>query len=142
MTDAASATGAVAQKFVSAMNDVFANGDVSALDAVVAANYVDHTPSPTRAGGAATPDLAGLKSSFAAVHDVFPGARVTVDQAIAQGDMAALLVTFNGMRGPGVIEDGVIVCRVAGGKVVASWNYESGGAAHLQPDFAAPPTRG
>jgi hypothetical protein len=45
---------------------------------------------------------------------------MTIDQAIADGDMAALLVTFDGLRDPDTVVDGVVILRIADGKVVAS----------------------
>lgn len=136
---AASDTEAVAMRFVEVMNEVFAGGDSNLLDEVVAADYLDRTPSETRTGGTAAPDLAGLIASFEAVHAVFPDATVTVDDAIVEADMAALLVTFDGLRGPDTVVDGVIIVRVADGMVVESWNYERGGEAPLQPMFEATP---
>jgi hypothetical protein len=121
------------------MNEIFACGNVDLLDEIVSPDFVDHTPSPTRTGGEALPDLAGLKSSFAAVHDIFPEARVTIDEAIVEGDMAALLVTFDGLRGPGTVADGVLILRVANGLVTENWNHERGGEARLQPMFEATP---
>jgi predicted SnoaL-like aldol condensation-catalyzing enzyme len=138
-TPAAADTEAVALRFVDVMIEIFATGNADLLDDVVAAEYVDRTPSLTRTGGAATPDLAGLKTTFVAVHDVFPESTVTVEASIVQGDMAALLVTFHGMRGPGTTVDGVLVLRVADGKFVEGWNYERGGEAPLQPMFEATP---
>ncbi len=121
------------------MNDVFATGDANLLDDVVSSDFVDNTPSPTRTGGEASPDLGGLKSTFGAVHEVFPEANVVVEAAIVEGDMAALLVTFNGLRGPNAVVDGVLILRVADSQVVESWNYERGGEARLQPMFEATP---
>lgn len=129
----------VVHRFIEAMNEVFATGDASLLDAVVSSEYVDNTPSPTRTGGEQTPDLAGLKASFEAVHAVFPQATVTVDDTIIDGEMAAVLVTFNGLRGPDTEVDGVMIFRVADSQVVESWNYERGGEARLQPMFEATP---
>jgi hypothetical protein len=137
---AAGDTQAVAERFVQAMNDIFATGDATVLDEIVSPDYVDRTPSPTRTGGEQTPDLAGLRNSFLAVHDVFPAARVAIDDAIVEGDMAALLVTFEGMRGPDTIVDGALILRVEDGLVVESWNYERGGEERLQPMFEATPT--
>ena len=136
---AADDTKAVALRFVEAMNEIFATGNADLLDEVVAADYVDRTPSLTRTGGTATPDLAGLKTTFVAVHDVFPEATVSVDAAIVENHMAALLVTFQGMRGPDTTVDGVLILRIADGKVVESWNYERGGEAPMQPMFEATP---
>lgn len=132
-------TEAVATSYVEAMNAVFASGDVAALDAVVSPDYVNHTPSPTRDGGVSSPDLAGLKSSFEAVHAVFPDATVTVVEAIVEGDNAALLVNFDGMGGPDTDSDGVIILKIADGLVVESWNFEAGGAERMQPMFEATP---
>ena len=129
----------VVHRFIEAMNDVFATGDASLLDAVVSPDYVDNTPSPTRTGGEQPPDLAGLKASFEAVHAVFPQATVTVDDTIVDGDSAAVRVTFNGLRGPDTEVDGVMIFRVADSQVVESWNYERGGEARLQPMFEATP---
>lgn len=138
-TPSAGDTEATALLFVDAMNDVFATGDASLLDDIVSPDFVDNTPSPTRTGGEASPDLAGLKSTFEAVHEVFPEANVVVDEAIVEGDMAALLVTFNGLRGPDTVVDGVLILRVEDGTVVESWNYERRGEARLQPMFEATP---
>jgi hypothetical protein len=136
---AASDTIAVAERFVEAMNAVIASGDATRLDEIVSADYVDRTPSLTRTGGEQTPDLAGLKNTFVAVHDVFPDAVVRIDQSIVEGAMAALLLTFEGMRGPDTTTDGVLILRVADGQVVESWNYERGGEQPLQPMFEATP---
>ena len=138
-TPTSSETEAVALRFVESMNEVFASGDATLLDEVVASDYVDRTPSETRTGGTATADLAGLQTSFEAVHAVFPDATVKIDETIVQGDMAALLVTFDGLRGPETVVDGIIIVRVADGKVIESWNYERGGEAPLQPMFEATP---
>jgi hypothetical protein len=135
----ASDTLSVAERFVEAMNAVFATGDAAALDEIVSPGFVDRTPSMTRTGGEQTPDLAGLKNTFVAVHDVLPEATVRIDQSIVEGDMAALLVTFAGMRGPDTTTDGVLILRVEVGKVVESWNYESGGEQRMQPMFEATP---
>jgi predicted SnoaL-like aldol condensation-catalyzing enzyme len=132
-------TEAVATQFVEAINSIFASGDAAGLDALIAADYVNHTPSPTRDGGVSAPDLAGLKESFEAVHAVFPGAKVTIDDAIVEGDLAALLVTFNGMGGADSESEGVIVLRIVDGKVTESWNFEEGGTARMQPMFEATP---
>jgi hypothetical protein len=132
-------TGAVADRLIQAMNEVFATGNASLLDEIVAAGYVNHTPSPTREGGLASPDLAGLKSGFEAVHAVFPDAKVSVDDSIVEGDRAALLVTFNGMGGPETETQGVIIIRVTDGRIAESWNFESGGSARMQPMFEATP---
>jgi len=132
---------AVAARFVAAMNQVFAKGNATALDDLVAAKYVDHTPSPTPSGGVSAPDLAGMKASFEAVHRVFPGATVTVDELIVEGDRAALLVTFDGMMGPDSRTIGSIILRVEDGKVAESWNFEAGGTARMQPKFATAPER-
>jgi predicted SnoaL-like aldol condensation-catalyzing enzyme len=138
-TPAATDTETVARQFIDAMNTVFTTGDTDALDAVVTSDYVNHTPSPTPSGQVAAADLAGLKESLGAVHTVFPDATVSVTQAIVQGDMAAMLIDFTGMRGMESDTDGVIVVRVAEGKVAESWNFQSGGAAGMQPMFEATP---
>lgn len=138
-TPAASDTEAVARQFVEAMNTVFTTGETTALDDVVAVDYVNHTPSPTRSGGMAAPDLAGLKESLGAVHEVFPDATVSVNDAIVEGDQAAMLIDFTGMQGTESDTDGVIVVRVVDGKVAESWNFQSGGVAGMQPMFEATP---
>jgi predicted SnoaL-like aldol condensation-catalyzing enzyme len=139
-TPAAGDTEAVARQFVEAMNTAFSTGETTALDDVVAADYVNHTPSPTQSGATAAPDLAGLKESFGAVHEVFPDAKVSVKDAIVEGDQAALLIDFTGMRGMESDTDGVIVVRVVDGKIAESWNFQSGGAAGMQPMFEATPS--
>jgi hypothetical protein len=138
-TPTGSDTAAVAESFVAAVNDVFATGDVALLDEVVSPEYVDRTPSLTRTGSEQTPDLAELRATFLAMHEAVPDTRVMIDEAIVDGDMAALLVTFEGMRGPETIVDGVIILRVADGLVAESWNYEAGGEERLQPMFEATP---
>jgi steroid delta-isomerase-like uncharacterized protein len=115
----------LARRFIAA----FAAGDTAAIEAIVAADVVDHnTPPGQRAG------RAGLLDAVALFHRGFPDLAITVEREVAEGDLVALYGTITGTNtGPllGHPATGrraafayVDLYRVAGGRIVETWHVE------------------
>ena len=100
--------------------------DFGALDALFAADMVDHNPIPGQ-----VPGLAGFKQSMSSARSSFPDLRGTVEHLLAEGELIAGRVTWRGTQaGPfvGVAPTGQIVAfeayhiaRFEGGKVAEWW---------------------
>jgi hypothetical protein len=124
-------TAAAVRTFYAAANSVLATGDAAALAAAVPADFIDHAGLP-----GATPDRAGLARYLAALHDVAPGARLTVADLTAVGDRAMARVevlgadegTFLGIPLPGRLATWgrVDTLRVDGGQVRERWGDGAG----------------
>jgi steroid delta-isomerase-like uncharacterized protein len=71
--------------------DAVSRGDVDALDALVAANLVDHNPVPDQA-----PGREGFKQWVAAARTAFPDMQGTVEDVVAEGDRVAARMTWRG----------------------------------------------
>lgn len=70
-------------------------GDMAALDAVHAADFVDHAAPP-----GLPPDLAGFKMFVQALRAAFPDIHYHIDAEIAEGDMLTHQLTAHGtMKG-------------------------------------------
>lgn len=133
--DTAAAESAVRQA-IEAINAVLAGGDLSALDAVFATSYVNHTPHRRPADGASyPPDLAGLKSALSDLRTATRGPVIVVEEIIANGDTAAARLTFRGTAGATAADSsqvsdypltvsGVAVVRLRDGLVTESWDYD------------------
>ena len=70
-----------------------AAGDRHALDAVVAGDVVDHNPIPEQ-----VPGLAGIKQWMAPVRQSFPDLQGAIEQVVAEGDLVAGRVTWQGTQ--------------------------------------------
>ena len=100
--------------------------DFDALDALFAADMVDHNPIPDQ-----VPGLAGFKEWMATARRSFPDLRGTIEHVVAEGDLVAGRVTWRGTQaGPfvGVAPTGQFVAfeayhiaRFEGGKVAEWW---------------------
>jgi predicted ester cyclase len=120
------ATVEVVRAFYDAANSVIQTGDVSALDTVVAPDFVDHTGFP-----GLSPDRDGLGRYLAALHGVSPDTRLTSDDVFADGDRAMARVAGDGPTGAaflGIAVGGRVtvwsdadVFRVANRRVVERW---------------------
>ena len=133
---AADGSEAAARRAIDAINQALASGDTSDIDAAFTADFVDHTPRRSPTTGRLYPsDLAGLKASLLDLHSVFPDAAFVVEDVIAAGDKAAVRFTFRGTPDPaapgvpeaverGVSAGGVMLGRVAGGRIAESWDYD------------------
>jgi steroid delta-isomerase-like uncharacterized protein len=108
-------------------------GDVDAAIRAYAPDFVYHNPVL-----AAMPNLPpgpeGMKQLILASRAAFPDMRYAIEALVAEGDKVAVLYKWTGMHtgslggipptGKSVTATGVIVCRVAGGKIVEQWDVD------------------
>jgi steroid delta-isomerase-like uncharacterized protein len=110
-----------------AIERVFNAADPGAIEALYAADFVNHTP-PSQ------PDvhgIEGVKRTAALWHAAFPDMQVTVDDEIAEGDRVMTrwtmrgthLGTFRGLPPTCRVLTGwaMEVSRIAGGKIAEQW---------------------
>ena len=119
-------TKAIARRAYEAFNEGFRTGNLTLLDAVIDADIIDHNPTPGQG-----PGLGGVKQAFSAFAAAFPNPHFTIEDMIAEGDKVASRVTlsathqgdFQGIppTGKQVIQTGIDILRVAGGKIVERW---------------------
>jgi steroid delta-isomerase-like uncharacterized protein len=121
-------------------------GNPAALDNLFAANYVNHDPyNPT------VTDLQGFKQWAGVIYNALPDEHVTIDDLFAEGDKVMERFTARGTHkgdfggipptGKEVVNTGIIVYRIAGGKVAESWwSYNMLGI--LQQLGVIPPVQG
>jgi steroid delta-isomerase-like uncharacterized protein len=106
-------------------------GNLAVIDDVAAPNYVYHEPT---AGEVRGPD--GLKKLIAMYRTAFPDVRMTIDDQIAEGDRVVTRWTVSGTHkgelmgiapsGKQITVTGIVITRVANGKVVEEWeNYDA-----------------
>jgi len=105
------------------------------LDAVAALNAGDpeaylalFSPDATLHGfPAGIEDVDDLCRFHAATIDTFPGAAVTLDDAVAERDRVATRFTWRAPRGPGwaIEAQGGAVVRFADGQIAECWNLPS-----------------
>ena len=106
---------------------VFGNGDITVADEFVAADIVDHNPAfPGLPAG-----LKGAKQVFSKVRMAFPDLRITVEDAVAEGDKVVSRVTMRGTHkgefagiaptGKQATMEVIEIARIAGGKIVERW---------------------
>jgi len=117
---------AVARRAYDAFNQGLRTGNLAALDEVIAANMVDHNPAPGQG-----PGLEGAKQVFTQFFAAFPDLQFTVEDMIAEGDKVASRITARGTHkgdfqgipatGKQVMQTGIDILRIAGGKVVERW---------------------
>ena len=96
------------------------------LDDLVATNVVNHNPFPGTG-----PGIEGVREAVSAMLHLFPDARFTIDDMIAEADRVAVRVTLRGTHrgsfmgrpptGAAVESTETIVFRVVGGRVVETW---------------------
>jgi len=117
---------AVARRAYDAFNQGLRTGNLAALDEVIAANMVDHNPAPGQG-----PGLEGAKQVFTQFFAAFPDLQFTVEDMIAEGDKVASRITARGTHkgdfqgipatGKQVMQTGIDILRIAGGKIVERW---------------------
>lgn len=115
---------AIVRKYV----ELWSTGNLELADAVLAADFVDHTH-PNQAPGPAS-----VKEAIKAFRAGFPDVQVTIEQMIAEGDTVAFrfvlrgthLGTFAGFppTGEEAVLTGVDFIRLAGGKMVELWSIQ------------------
>jgi steroid delta-isomerase-like uncharacterized protein len=104
-------------------------GDIDALDAIVAADAVDHDPVPGQAAG-----LEGIKQSLQSFRDAFTG-DVVIDDLVAQGDMVADRTHIDGRHtgalfgipptNADVHIETIDMWRIEDGQIVEAWHIEN-----------------
>jgi steroid delta-isomerase-like uncharacterized protein len=111
---------------VQKLYDVISSNELDGLDALIAVDLVDHSPSP-----GAAPGLAGTKQTLGMFHAVFSDLQVTAKDMIADGDKVVVRLTMNGTNtgefmglpptGKQVTMNGIEMFRLADSKIVERW---------------------
>ena len=108
------------------MEEVFGKGNVDLVDELVAQDVVDHNPMPGQA-----PGREGLKEMATMIRSAFPDLKVTVEDQIAEGDLAVDRFVITGTQqaefmgipaaGKRINVTGILIHRIQNGKVVEHW---------------------
>ena len=108
--------------------EIYNKKNMGAVEQFVATDWVCH-PSPP----GMPPGLEGMKQQDAMTNAAFPDMQVKLEDIVAEGDKVACLWTatathkgeFMGMPATGkqVTMKGIHIDRIAGGKIVETWNY-------------------
>ena len=101
----------------------FATGDVSNVDALVAATYLDHQG----LGGGAIRGPAGFRQVVAAARRAVPNLDVTIEDLIAEGDRVAARLRWHGTQaadGATVNRETIDIVRFAQGQAVEHWGIQ------------------
>jgi predicted ester cyclase len=98
--------------------ELFNGGKTEKMNELIAIDYVYHGP-----GGNEIKGIEGLKKFIIWLHTSFPNIHFTVDDLIAEGDRVVSLWTMKGTHKSNkqVKQQGIIISRIASGKVVESW---------------------
>jgi predicted ester cyclase len=107
--------------------EVWNGRNLAAIDGIFEPNYVAHGRPPSL-----PPGPEGLKRRIAMTHAAFPDGRMTVEDQIAEGDIVVTRWTARGSHqgeylgapptGRQVTIHGVDIDRIAGGRIVESWD--------------------
>ena len=105
--------------------EVATAGDIDRIDELCTADVVEHSPLGVRRG------RAELKDQSVAIHRAFPDVRVSIDDAVAEGDTVAQRLTFRGTNeGPfmGIEPTGteveianMLFTRIEDGNIAERW---------------------
>jgi serine phosphatase RsbU (regulator of sigma subunit)/predicted ester cyclase len=106
--------------------EVWAKGNVAAVDEFMAPNYVEHTVPP-----GSPPGRDALKQRVAMYHEAFPDVRRVLHDLLAQGDRVAYRWSASGTHlgewagipptGLHMATRGITIYRIAGGRCVEGW---------------------
>jgi steroid delta-isomerase-like uncharacterized protein len=117
---------AIARRMYEAFGQAVSTGNWAALDAVLAADAIDHNPVPGQG-----PGLEGVKQVFAVFAAGFPDLHFTVEDMIAEGDKVVSRLTMHGTHrgdfegiaptGKSITQTGIDILRLVGGKVIERW---------------------
>jgi steroid delta-isomerase-like uncharacterized protein len=112
-----------------AMDEMFTQGNLAAVDKYVAADYVEHQPMPGAPAG-----REGLKQTITILRRAFPDARFNVEDVIAEGDKVVVRSTITGTHkgdymgiaatGKPFTMTAIDILRVQNGKAVEHWGNE------------------
>ena len=97
-----------------AIEEIWNQRNPDAIDHLCAANYMAREP---RAGD--RPGREGLRQMVCAAHSAAPGARLSVDLVVAQGDRVA--VGYSVQNGSRARVRGALHVRIARGQIRESW---------------------
>jgi steroid delta-isomerase-like uncharacterized protein len=110
-----------------AFEEIWNQGNLSAIDELYDANQVSHG-----LGMEVPPGVAGLKQFVSIYRTAYPDTHFTVEDQIAEGDKVATRWTAIGTHrgelmgilptGKRVTVTGMAINRIAGGKIVETWN--------------------
>ena len=111
------------------VDEAFGKGNLAVVDEVIANDFVDHNPPPN------TPsDKAGLKETVKMFRSAFPDLKLTIEDAIAEGDKVAIRLVTRGTHkgaffgiaptGRSVTVNEQHIVRFAGGKIAEHWGVE------------------
>ncbi len=113
----------VARRF---LEEILTRGDVAAIDALVAPDFVDHQPFP-----GVPPTRDGLKQAIPLFRAAFPDGTFVVADLFGEGDRVALRTTFRGTHqgeyagvpatGKQIEFSAIDILRVDGGRMAEHW---------------------
>ncbi|MFN7984150.1 MAG: ester cyclase [Vicinamibacterales bacterium] len=100
--------------------DIYATGDVAALQEVIAPDYVGHASAGDR-------DCEGFRQSIAHFHNLFiyDANSFEVNDQFVEGDKVATRMTAHikvRENGEPITLIGINLARIVGGKIVEEWN--------------------
>lgn len=109
------------------IEEAWNQGNLAAVDELVAPDFVDHTAPPDLPPGAE-----GHKAFIKMYREAFPDAHVTIHDILAEGDKVVYRWTGSGTHqgtlfgipatGKHMSVNGITIDRFADGKLVESWN--------------------
>ena len=109
------------------VEEVFNGGNISLVDELMAADFVEHEEPPP----GTPPGREGVKALTAAMHSTFPDFKATIEDMIAEGDKVFLRMTWSGTQASefmGIPSTGkrfavgvFDVLRIEDGKFVEHW---------------------
>lgn len=131
----------LAQRF---SDQVFNQGNLQAVDDLLAPNYINHTALPNL-----PPGSAGTKIFVSMFRAVFPDLSITIDDMIAEGDKVVVRHTTRGTHtgtflgipptGCSIQSFGVDIVRIVDDKLVEDWGIIDQPALMQQLGFAPSP---
>jgi predicted ester cyclase len=109
------------------IDEAWHKGNLTAIDEIYAANFVDHSPFP-----GTTPDREGIKQFISIIRDAFPDIKLTIEDLIAESDKVVERVTATGTNkgdfmginptNKQIIVPVITINRFAGDKIVERWS--------------------
>lgn len=108
-------------------HEVLMRGDLDAVDQIVDANVVSHSPFPGQA-----PGRQGFKAGLSLFRAAFPDMTLTIRDIVSSGDKVVGYFSVRGVHrgelfgvpatGKEVSYDEIVIVRFAGGKIVEHWS--------------------
>ncbi len=107
-------------------DEIFNQGDVSVVEEIFSADYVDHSAPP-----GFPPGLGSLKQSVMLFRRAFPDLHIQIEDLIAEGDKVVARLTYQGTHlgdfmgippsGKKLSESGIAIDALKDGKIVEHW---------------------